>query len=69
VVKTVTRKAGDAVVRDPERPARLLRADYDLFLPILRRAPELEFGRPTACPGWSVRDVLAHCSAVLATGP
>jgi uncharacterized protein (TIGR03083 family) len=54
------------VVRDPERPARLLRAEHDALLPILQRTPEPEFGRPTACPGWSVRDVLAHCSSALA---
>jgi uncharacterized protein (TIGR03083 family) len=55
-----------AVVRDPERPARLLRAEHDALLPILRHAAEPEFDRPTACPGWSVRDVLAHCSSALA---
>jgi uncharacterized protein (TIGR03083 family) len=47
-------------------PARLLRSEHDALLPILRRTPEPEFGRPTACPGWSVRDVLAHCSSALA---
>jgi uncharacterized protein (TIGR03083 family) len=52
-------------VRDPERPARLLRAEHDALLPILQRTPEEAFGRPTACPGWSVRDVLAHCGAAL----
>jgi len=69
MMNTVTgRKKADAaaVVRDPERPARLLRAEHDVLLPILRSAPEPEFGRPTACPGWSVRDVLAHCSSALA---
>jgi uncharacterized protein (TIGR03083 family) len=57
--------ADGALVRDPERPARLLRAEHDALLPILRRAPESDFSRPTACPGWSVRDVLAHCSSAL----
>jgi uncharacterized protein (TIGR03083 family) len=52
-------------VRDPERPARLLRAEHDALLPILRRTPEAAFDRPTACPAWSVRDVLAHCAAAL----
>jgi uncharacterized protein (TIGR03083 family) len=52
-------------VRDPQRPARLLRAEYDALLPILHRTPEDAFYRPTACPGWSVRDVLAHCAAAL----
>ncbi len=53
------------VTRDAQRPARLLRAEHDALLPILRRAPEHAFERPTACPGWSVRDVLAHCGAAL----
>jgi uncharacterized protein (TIGR03083 family) len=52
-------------IRDPQRPERLLRAEHDSLLPILRRTPEPAFDRPTACPGWSVRDVLAHCSAAL----
>ncbi len=53
------------VTRDAQRPARLLRAEHDALLPILRRVPEHVFERPTACPGWSVRDVLAHCGAAL----
>ena len=57
--------AGPAAARDPDRPARLLRAEYDALLPILRRTPGPDFDRPTACPGWSVRDVLAHCAAAL----
>jgi uncharacterized protein (TIGR03083 family) len=51
--------------RDRDRPARLLRAEHDALLPILRRTPEANFAKPTACPGWSVRDVLAHCSSAL----
>src|SRR5215467_9516878 len=51
--------------RDRDRPARLLRAEHDALMPILRRTPEANFGKPTACPGWSVRDVLAHCSSAL----
>ena len=54
-----------AAIRDPQRPERLLRAEHDGLLPILRRTAEPAFDRPTACPGWSVRDVLAHCSAAL----
>jgi uncharacterized protein (TIGR03083 family) len=67
MMNTVTaRGTADAgVIRDPERPARLLRAEHDALLPILRRTPEPDFDRPTACPGWSVRDVLAHCSSAL----
>jgi len=61
---TVT--AGEpAPARDPHRPARLLQAERDALLPILHRTPDHAFGRPTACPGWSVRDVLAHCAAAL----
>ena len=51
--------------RDPDRPGRLLRAEHDTLLPLLRAAPGPDFDLPTACPDWSVRDVLAHCSAVL----
>lgn len=51
--------------RDPQLPARLLRAEHDALLPVLQRTPEPAFGRPTACPGWSVRDVLAHCGSAL----
>jgi hypothetical protein len=60
---TATGPADPEVARDPERPARLLRAEHDALLPILRRAAGPAFDRPTACPGWSVRDVLAHCGA------
>jgi uncharacterized protein (TIGR03083 family) len=52
-------------IRDPERPERLLRAECDALLPILRRTPDEAFDTATACPGWSVRDVLAHCGAAL----
>jgi uncharacterized protein (TIGR03083 family) len=51
--------------RDPHRPVRLLQAEHDALLPILARTPEAAFDRPTACPDWSVRDVLSHCSAAL----
>jgi len=51
--------------RDEQRPARLLAAERDALLPILRSTPEPDFDRPTACPGWSVRDVLAHCGSAL----
>jgi uncharacterized protein (TIGR03083 family) len=62
---TATGPADTAVARDPQRPARLLRAEHDTLLPILRRAAWPAFDRPTPCPGWSVRDVLAHCGAAL----
>ncbi|HTX83066.1 MAG TPA: maleylpyruvate isomerase family mycothiol-dependent enzyme [Streptosporangiaceae bacterium] len=62
---TVTGPADATTIRDPQRPARLLRAEYDALLPILRRTPAKAFDSVTACPGWSVRDVLAHCGAAL----
>jgi uncharacterized protein (TIGR03083 family) len=51
--------------RDEQRPVRLLAAERGALLPILRSTPEPDFDRPTACPGWSVRDVLAHCGSAL----
>jgi uncharacterized protein (TIGR03083 family) len=62
---TETRPDNATSARDPQRPARLLRAEHDALLPTLRQTPEEAFGNPTACPGWSVRDVLAHCAAAL----
>ncbi len=53
------------LIRDAQRPARLLSAEHDALLPILHRTPESAFDHPTACPGWSVRDVLAHCAAAM----
>ncbi|SDM68804.1 TIGR03083 family protein [Streptomyces sp. cf386] len=53
-------------VRDPELPGRLLVVERDALVPLLRTRPDADFALPTvACPGWSVRDVLAHCSAAL----
>jgi uncharacterized protein (TIGR03083 family) len=53
-------------VRDPELPGRLLTVERDTLIPLLRARPEADFGIVTAgCPEWTVRDVLAHCSAVL----
>ncbi|GAA3541860.1 maleylpyruvate isomerase family mycothiol-dependent enzyme [Streptomyces osmaniensis] len=53
-------------VRDPELPGRLLVVERDALVPLLRGRPAADFAVPTvACPGWSVRDVLAHCSAAL----
>ncbi|GLX22653.1 hypothetical protein Slala02_00010 [Streptomyces lavendulae subsp. lavendulae] len=54
-----------AEVRDPWLPDRLLRTERDALLPLLRRTPEAAYGLRTACPGWTVRDVLAHCAAAL----
>lgn len=53
-------------VRDPELPGRLLTLERDALIPLLRARPDAGFALPAAaCPGWSVRDVLAHCSAAL----
>ncbi|MFG3101842.1 maleylpyruvate isomerase family mycothiol-dependent enzyme [Streptomyces sp. NPDC048182] len=53
-------------VRDPELPGRLLLLERDELVPLLRARPEADFALPVAaCPGWSVRDVLAHCAAAL----
>ncbi|MFK4145839.1 maleylpyruvate isomerase family mycothiol-dependent enzyme [Streptomyces sp. NPDC004065] len=53
-------------VRDPGLPGRLLVTERDALIPLLRSRPEADFALPTAaCPGWTVRDVLAHCSAAL----
>ncbi|MEU1850343.1 maleylpyruvate isomerase family mycothiol-dependent enzyme [Streptomyces sp. NPDC019990] len=53
-------------VRDPEQPGRLLTIERDALIPVLRGRADEDFARPVAaCPGWTVRQVLAHCSAVL----
>lgn len=55
-----------AEVRDPDLPGRLLTLERDALVPLLRSRPDADFALPTlACPGWSVRDVLAHCSSAL----
>lgn len=51
--------------RDPGRGARLLLTERDAILPLLTARPEADFDRPTVLPGWSVRDVVAHCAAAL----
>ncbi|WP_030864489.1 maleylpyruvate isomerase family mycothiol-dependent enzyme [Streptomyces sp. NRRL S-37] len=51
-------------VRDPELPGRLLAVERDALIPLLRGRDDADFALPVAaCPGWTVRDVLAHCSA------
>jgi uncharacterized protein (TIGR03083 family) len=47
------------------RAGRLLLTEGGALLPLLRDTPAEHFDRPTVCPEWSVRDVLAHCSAAL----
>lgn len=51
-------------VRDPELPGRLLTDERAALVPLLRARKDEDFALPVAaCPGWTVRDVLAHCSA------
>ncbi|WP_399886259.1 maleylpyruvate isomerase family mycothiol-dependent enzyme [Streptomyces sp. BBFR51] len=53
-------------VRDPELPGRLLTIERDELVPLLRSRPDADFALPVAaCPGWTVRDVLAHGSSAL----
>jgi uncharacterized protein (TIGR03083 family) len=53
-------------VRDPELPGRLLAVERDALVPLLRARGDEDFALPVrVCPGWTVRDVLAHCSAAL----
>jgi uncharacterized protein (TIGR03083 family) len=48
------------------RPAaQLLLVEADALPAVLARAQPSDLDRPTVCTGWSVRDVLAHCSAAL----
>ncbi|MER5210035.1 maleylpyruvate isomerase family mycothiol-dependent enzyme [Streptomyces sp. NPDC002838] len=55
-----------ADIRDPELPGRLLIVERNALIPLLRARPDADFALPTAaCPGWTVRGVLAHCSAAL----
>jgi uncharacterized protein (TIGR03083 family) len=52
--------------RDPELPGRLLAVERDALVPLLRARPEADFDAPVpACPGWTVREALSHCGAVL----
>lgn len=52
-------------IRDPWLPDRLLRAERDALMPLLRRTPPEAYELRTACPGWTARQVLAHCAAAL----
>ncbi|MDX3750868.1 maleylpyruvate isomerase family mycothiol-dependent enzyme [Streptomyces sp. AK08-02] len=62
----MTSSADASDVRDPELPGRLLTVERDTLIPLLRARPEADFGILTAgCPEWTVREVLAHCSAAL----
>jgi uncharacterized protein (TIGR03083 family) len=44
---------------------RLLLLEAEALPAVLRRARPEQFDLPSVCPGWSVRDVLAHCGAAL----
>lgn len=57
--------ADETYERDPELPGRLLRTERDLLMPLLRACDEDRFELRTACPGWTVRQLLAHCGAAL----
>lgn len=48
-----------------ELPELLLRTERDALIPLLRARPDADFTLRTACPGWTVRHVLAHCGAAL----
>ncbi|MBZ6195638.1 maleylpyruvate isomerase family mycothiol-dependent enzyme [Streptomyces olivaceus] len=62
----MTTPADVHAVRDPELPGRLLTIERDELVPLLRSRPDTDFALPVAaCPGWTVRDVLAHSSAAL----
>ncbi|QCX77400.1 hypothetical protein C9F11_18740 [Streptomyces sp. YIM 121038] len=50
---------------ESDRPGRLLRTERDALIPVLRAADDAAFAAPTCCPGWTVRDLLAHCAAAL----
>lgn len=50
---------------DAERPGRLLRAERDALIPLLRDADDAAYDVRTCCPGWTVRHVLAHCGSAL----
>ncbi|MFJ5038300.1 maleylpyruvate isomerase family mycothiol-dependent enzyme [Streptomyces parvulus] len=53
-------------VRDPELPGRLLTIERDALVPLLRARTDADFALPVpACPGWTVRDLLAHSSGAL----
>ncbi|MFI0983275.1 maleylpyruvate isomerase family mycothiol-dependent enzyme [Streptomyces sp. NPDC021093] len=63
----MTRTADEgAGVRDARLPERLLLAEQEAFVRLLRsRATDEHFAVRTCCPGWTVRHVVAHCSAAL----
>ncbi|MFF4582377.1 maleylpyruvate isomerase family mycothiol-dependent enzyme [Streptomyces sp. NPDC001389] len=65
IVETAPDTAAGPGVRDPWLPDLLLRTERDALVPLLRRTPEASYGLRTACPGWTVREVLAHCAAAL----
>lgn len=55
----------------PEQPGdaccaeRLLLTERAVLVPLLRGMDTGCFARPTACQGWTIREVVAHCAAAL----
>ncbi|MEU7583654.1 maleylpyruvate isomerase family mycothiol-dependent enzyme [Streptomyces sp. NPDC041068] len=50
---------------EPDRAGRLLLAERDALVPLLRAAPDEAYAIRTCCPGWTVRHLLAHCGSAL----
>lgn len=53
------------ISRERCRPERLLLTEQRSLIPLLRSLPRSWFARPTPCPEWTVRDIIAHCAAAL----
>lgn len=49
----------------PSAAGDLLVAESQEWIPLLRSLTADEHRRPTPCPGWNIRDVVAHCAAAL----
>ncbi|NBM17536.1 maleylpyruvate isomerase N-terminal domain-containing protein [Streptomyces sp. GC420] len=50
---------------DGERVLRALRAESERLFGMVSGIPEPEWDRPSPCPPWTVRDVLAHVTTVV----
>jgi uncharacterized protein (TIGR03083 family) len=42
-----------------------LSSQLDALIVLVRELSDVDFERPTRCPGWSVAELLAHCEGVL----
>lgn len=51
---------------DHAEAARLARAELERFLAVLETLTDEDWGRPTACPLWDVRQVVAHVAGAAA---